>query len=85
MRVVKTGCHSEASLIVEESAVSPRLGTTRPTAFVPHRPAPFESRRDWECLDADAGGIPPARFARISPPTSALEEPQTHTGKHAIA
>jgi hypothetical protein len=79
IRVSKTGCHSEAGLIVEEP-VSPRLGTTRPTGFVPHRPAPFESRRDWECFDADAGRIPPARFASISSPTSAREEPQPIPG-----
>ena len=49
------GCHSEASLIGEESAVSLRLRTTRPTRFVPRRPAPFETRRDWDCFDADPG------------------------------
>ncbi len=70
------GCHFEAGLIVDESAVSPRLGTTRRTPFVPHRHAPFETLRDWECFDAEPGKIPPARFASIHPRLQQLEEAQ---------
>jgi len=70
------GCHSEAGLIAEESAFSPRPRTTRPKGFVPHRLAPF--LRDWECFDPDTGKDS-AREIREFIPTSATGTSTTHT------
>jgi len=58
IKVGKVGCHSEAGFIVEESAVSPRLGTTRPTRFVRHRLAPFETCATGSASTPTRGKIP---------------------------